>query len=56
MLQSKIKSDQKRLFFAISLYPLSFFANTPFNTKAAEFILLEVFASQITPPPPFPVF
>ena len=27
----KIRSDQKRLFFAVSLYPLSFFANTPFN-------------------------
>ena len=31
--RSKISSDQnqKRLFFALSLYPLSFFANTPFN-------------------------
>ena len=29
--RSKISSDQKRLFFAVSLYPLSFFANTPFN-------------------------
>ena len=28
---SKISSDQKRLFFAVSLYLLSFFANTPFN-------------------------
>ena len=28
---SKISSDQKRLFFAVSLYPLSFFANTPFK-------------------------
>ena len=27
----KIRSDQKRLFFAVSLYPLSFFTNTPFN-------------------------
>ena len=26
---SKICSDQKRLFFAVSLYPPSFFANTP---------------------------
>ena len=24
-------SDQKRLFFAVSLYALSFFANTPFK-------------------------
>ena len=29
--RSEISSDQKRLFFAVSLYPLSFFANTPFN-------------------------
>ena len=29
--KSKIRSDQKRLFSAVSLYPLSFFANTPFN-------------------------
>ena len=29
--RSKISSDQKRLFFAVSLYPLSFFANTPFK-------------------------
>ena len=34
--RSKISSDQKRFFIALSLYPLSFFANTPFkeeNTK-----------------------
>ena len=29
--KSKISSDQKRLFIALSLYPLSFFANTPFK-------------------------
>ena len=29
--RSKISSDQKRLFCAVSLYPLSFFANTPFK-------------------------
>ena len=29
--RSKNSSDQKRLFFAVSLYPLSFFTNTPFN-------------------------
>ena len=29
--RSKISSDQKRFFIALSLYPLSFFANTPFN-------------------------
>ena len=31
--RSKISSDQKRLFIALSLYPLSFFANTPFIRK-----------------------
>ena len=29
--RSKINSDQKRLYFAVSLYPLSFFTYTPFN-------------------------
>ena len=29
--RSKVSGDQKRFFFAISLYPLSFFANTPFK-------------------------
>ncbi len=29
--RSKISSDQKRFFIALSLYPLSFFANTSFN-------------------------
>ena len=29
--RNKISSDQKRLFFDVSLYPLSFFANTPFK-------------------------
>ena len=32
--RSKNSSDQKRLFFAIRLYPLSFFASTPFNDSA----------------------
>ena len=36
--RSKIISDQKRLFFAISLYPLSFFKNTPFNEKFKFFL------------------
>jgi len=30
--RTKTSSDQKRLFFAVSLYLLSFFANTPFNS------------------------
>ena len=29
--RSKIISDQKRFFIVLSLYPLSFFANTPFK-------------------------
>ena len=29
--RSKISSDQKRFIIALSLYPLLFFANTPFN-------------------------
>ena len=31
--RNRISSDQKRLFFAVSLYPLSFFANTPFKKR-----------------------
>ena len=34
--RSKISKDQKRLFFAVSLCPLSFFANTPFKLKFSE--------------------
>ena len=30
--KSKISRDQKRFFIALSLYPLSFFVNTPFNS------------------------
>jgi len=30
--RSRIRSDQKRFFIALSLYPFSFFANTPFKT------------------------
>ena len=33
--RSNISSDQKRLIFAVSLYPLSFFANTPFKTGSS---------------------
>ena len=32
--RSKISSDQKRFFIALSLYPLSFFANTPFKRSS----------------------
>ena len=41
---SKISSDQKRFFIALSLYPLSFFANTPFNIK---FWRLNIFCLEI---------
>ena len=34
--RSKISSDQKRFFIALSLYPLSFFANTPFNVNLCK--------------------
>ena len=35
--RSKISSDQKRFFIALSLYSLSFFANTPFNDLERSF-------------------
>ena len=34
--KSKISSDQKRFFIALSLYPLSFFANTPFKLETRK--------------------
>ena len=37
--RSKISSDQKRFFSALSLYPLSFFANTPFNFTSLSFFV-----------------
>ena len=42
--RSKISSDQKRLFSAVSLYPFTFFANTPFKCSHAYF-LAKIFAS-----------
>ena len=38
--RSKISSDQKRLFLAVSL-PLSFFANTPFNSSSIREVVIE---------------
>ena len=35
---SKMSSDQKRLFFDVRLYPLSFFANTNFKGNFRNFI------------------
>ena len=34
--RSKISSDQKRFFIALSLNPLSFFANTPFKFEISK--------------------
>ena len=39
--RSKISSDQKRFFIALSLYPLLFFANTPFNLMKLDEFLFE---------------
>ena len=36
--RSKISCDQKRFFIALSLYPLSFFANTPFKLAIHKFL------------------
>ena len=44
--RSKISSDQKRLFIALRLYPLSFFANTPF--KANLHIFLKTLFGSVT--------
>jgi len=48
--KSKIRSDQKRFFIALSLYPLSFFANTPFK-YCWKILLLLIF---FTGPASFP--
>ena len=50
--RSKISSDQKRLFFAVSqYYPLSFFANTTFNSdihlQGIQVFIYKVFIIQI---------
>ena len=37
--RSKISGDQKRFFIAFSLYPLSFFANTPFKQLPKHYVL-----------------
>jgi len=34
--RSKISSDQHLIFFDVGLYPLSFFANTPFNEEKVK--------------------
>ena len=43
--RSKISSDQKRFFIELSLYPLSFFANTPF--KMFCFFLIDSLISEV---------
>ena len=41
--RSKISSDKRRFFIAFSLYPLSFFANTPFNVETCALQCLNVY-------------
>ena len=41
--RSKISSDQKRLFFAVTLYSLQFFGNTPFKWIIRATFLMEFF-------------
>ena len=48
--RSKISSGQKRLFFAVSLYLLSFFANTPFKLLTKTNCLEEEYASSVNLP------
>ena len=43
---SEISSDQKRFFIALSLYPLSFFANTPFKPGIRYKLNIHVFVSE----------
>ena len=53
--RSKISSDQKRFFIALSLYPLSFFANTPFkkiktqpkNNRYNTFVFVHIFTIRV---------
>jgi len=40
--RSTISSDQKRLFFAVSVYPLSFFANPPYDENWSYYFLGEM--------------
>ena len=52
--RSKIISYQKRFFNALSLYPLSFFANTPFKNKWFAFgthYYISIFTTNIPPLP-----
>ena len=45
--KSKISSDQKRFFIALSLYPLSFFANTPFKYHLDIHVLICIVSLKI---------
>ena len=47
--RSKISSDQKRFFIALSRYPLSFFANTPFK-QGAKIYFLNIYYCCTSPP------
>ena len=46
--RSKIRSDQKGLFFAVSLYPFSFFANTPFKLNVLKFYFITKLLKMLT--------
>ena len=41
--RSKISSDQKHFFIALSLYPLTFFANTPFKEGPPHIIMKSLY-------------
>ena len=45
--RSKISSNQKHLFFAVRLYPLSFFASTPINKRIKTYFFPLSFFFQI---------
>ena len=48
--RSKISSDQKRFFIALSLYSLSFFANTPFKQEDLYKFGLQFSLGPLQPP------
>ena len=46
--RSKIRSDQKGFFIALSLYPLSFFANTPFKYLKSCVVINKLESGQVS--------
>ena len=49
--RSKISSDQKRLFFSVSLYPFSVLANTSFEHGFFNAIIVAQFSGYVRTPP-----